>query len=203
MNPEKRKSGDSFIRFRCFPDGALYSPSAALVEIGSTRSFDDSDSTSKCNSWSVHSALLDGVGCSRRSVLEPELRLDISVTQLDKRLRTKNFFMGSVLEVYRFIRFRLINLNDERLVGEAEVLFSQMVNDAKLTLKLYSRDFNGNPLFGASKRLLHSVGTLHINAFLDNSMSCSPSRGFSNNADFVVRDDDEIKESSNVMLASG
>ncbi|KHN80960.1 hypothetical protein Tcan_06077 [Toxocara canis] len=99
-------------------------------------------------------------------------------------------------------------------IGEAEIFYSQLVTDGRVNLKLHSRDLNGNTLFGVSKRSLHHVGVLHVNAFVDNCAMSSSSRGSSSSStvstsstqDSRVRslkDDEEPKERSNVMMASG
>lgn len=78
---------------------------------------------------------------------------------------------------------------------------------------MHSRDLNGNTLFGVSKRTLHHVGVLHVNAFLDSCTMSSSSRGSSSSTVSTtstqeskvrsLKDDEEPKEKSNVMMASG
>uniref|UniRef100_A0A0M3I3J6 LAM_G_DOMAIN domain-containing protein n=1 Tax=Ascaris lumbricoides TaxID=6252 RepID=A0A0M3I3J6_ASCLU len=113
----------------------------------------------------------------------------------------------------RQIRFTLHSAANGDAIGEAEIFYSQLITDGKINLKLHSRDLNGNTLFGVSKRTLHHVGVLHVNAFLDSCTMSSSSRGSSSSTVSTtstqesrvrsLKDDEEPKEKSNVMMASG
>uniref|UniRef100_A0A0N5AJ81 C2 domain-containing protein n=1 Tax=Syphacia muris TaxID=451379 RepID=A0A0N5AJ81_9BILA len=241
MLSEKRRSTDSFVRFR-HPDD-LSCPSSEC-DNSSRTSCDEPDLTWKGAATSTYYGSHNSVPCSRR-LSDPELRMEISVSQLDKRVKLKSGFFEPEIEIFRkglttdsctriyrtssiseaplnvtkfrevvisqdlilagakdrIVKFCLRNINSDEVIGEAEILFSKMLNDGKFALKLYSREFNSNSLFGVARRSLHCIGTLTVKAYFDNSTFYTSSRGSYNSTD-SNKEDDELRE-QNVMLASG
>ncbi|VDM15879.1 unnamed protein product, partial [Wuchereria bancrofti] len=76
----------------------------------------------------------------------------------------------------RVIYFTLRNAANGDIIGETDLLYSHLVADGKVNLKLRSHDISTNILFGVSKRSFHPVGVLHVNFYMDNSAMSCPSR---------------------------
>ncbi|VDM98443.1 unnamed protein product [Thelazia callipaeda] len=196
-----------------------------------------------------------------RSFAEKQIRMEVSISQLEKRGKMKHTDLETYLTIYkkclhkndyiiiyrspttlqitstslhkfpeiviscdkllsdgfedRIIYFTLRNAANGDVIGEADILYTNLVSDGKINLKLRSRDLNGNPLFSVSKRSLHPVGVLHINSYIDNNVISRLSRGSSassqssteNRSRHSVKnslDEESLSQTSaNVMLASG
>uniref|UniRef100_A0A915BUU3 Uncharacterized protein n=1 Tax=Parascaris univalens TaxID=6257 RepID=A0A915BUU3_PARUN len=259
----ERRSVEGAVRFRNLNDTLMWtSVDAVDCDVNAVvyrgRYSEDDDERRRANSVGKFTVTSEHVYNADISLSDAEVRMIVSISQLEKRGKMKHTDIGTFITIHRKslakedyvivyrspkimevtstslhkfpeiiiarekllggandrqIRFTLHSAANGDAIGEAEILYSQLITDGKVNLRLHSRDLNGNTLFGVSKRTLHHVGVLHVNAFLDSCTMSSSSRGSSSSTVSTtstqesrvrsLKDDEEPKEKSNVMMASG
>ncbi|VDK80972.1 unnamed protein product [Litomosoides sigmodontis] len=221
VGADVRRSSDTIVRFRSSSEVLFWNfvdsmecELNAVIHRGRLSEEDDGRVRDGSSVISERVPIID------RVFTEKQIRMEISISQLEKRGKMKYTDLETFLTIHRknlkedniivyrspktaeinstslhkfpeivipcerllcgtedrLIYFTLRNAANGDMIGEADIFYSHLVADGKVNLKLRSRDFNTNILFGISKHSFHPVGVLHVNFHVNNNMMTSPTR---------------------------
>uniref|UniRef100_A0A0R3S4L2 Uncharacterized protein n=1 Tax=Elaeophora elaphi TaxID=1147741 RepID=A0A0R3S4L2_9BILA len=193
IGSDSRRNSDTMVRFRSSSEvlfwnsvDSLECELNAVIHRGRFSEVEDGRIREGSSGRFTERVLID-----RAFFSDKQIRMEISISQLEKRGKMKYTDLETYLAIHRIIYFTLLNAANGDVIGEADVFYSNLIADGKVNLKLRSYDTNTNILFGVSKRSFHPVGVLHVNFYTDNSvMSCS------------LRSSTECRHRSSVELSS-
>ncbi|MFH4976412.1 hypothetical protein AB6A40_003121 [Gnathostoma spinigerum] len=111
----------------------------------------------------------------------------------------------------RLLYFAIRNTQNGQTIGECSVSWPSLVRNGRCCLKIKPRDLTGSLFFGATRKSSQSIGVVHIDVSTRNSAMSSSSQGARSSSSNVSlerlsqspKEDDDVKEKSNVMFASG